>query len=139
MDHIVVQYKQFWQSSHLSSTAVAERVTEYIWKRNILSGLHTHIRLTAFFQDNLGKPSPEHTHTHTQAGTRKVNHSDFTDARDDGMAVASAGPYANHLHHTPDRYPRQYPITQFFTCQMLFLTPNQQCPSTEGRALKAVA
>jgi len=23
--------------------------------------------------------------------------------QDDGVAVASAGPYATHLHHTPDR------------------------------------
>jgi len=28
---------------------------------------------------------------------------DFTEARDDGVAVTSAGPYANHLHLTPDR------------------------------------
>jgi len=28
---------------------------------------------------------------------------DFTEARDDEVAVASAGPYANHLHLTPDR------------------------------------
>jgi len=28
---------------------------------------------------------------------------DFTGARDDGVAVASAGPYANHLHRAPDR------------------------------------
>jgi len=28
---------------------------------------------------------------------------DFTEARDDGVAVASAGPYANHLHLTPGR------------------------------------
>jgi len=28
---------------------------------------------------------------------------DFTEARDDGVAVASAGPYADHLHHTRDR------------------------------------
>jgi len=27
---------------------------------------------------------------------------DFNEARDDGVAVASAGPYANHLHLTPD-------------------------------------
>ena len=32
------------------------------------------------------------------------------------------------------RQPRQYPITQFFTGRMLFLTPNQQCQSTEGNA-----
>jgi len=53
---------------------------------------NTHIRLTAFFQDNLGKPAPE-----------RQTILDFTEARDDGVAVASAGPYANHLHHTPDR------------------------------------
>jgi len=27
----------------------------------------------------------------------------FTAARDDGVAVASAGPYANHLYLAPDR------------------------------------
>jgi len=27
----------------------------------------------------------------------------FNEARDDGVAVASAGPYANHLHLAPDR------------------------------------
>ena len=33
---------------------------------------------------------------------------DFTEARDDGVAVASAGPYANDLHLTPDRQPVSY-------------------------------
>ena len=33
---------------------------------------------------------------------RKIN-LDFNEARDDGVVVASAGPYANHLHLTPDR------------------------------------
>ena len=28
---------------------------------------------------------------------------DFNEARDDGVAAASAGPYANHLHLAPDR------------------------------------
>jgi len=27
---------------------------------------------------------------------------DCDEARDDGMAAASAGPYANHLHFAPD-------------------------------------
>jgi len=49
-----------------------------------------------------------------------------------GDAVASAGPYANDLHFAPDRQPHQHLITQFFTGQMLFLTPNQQCQSTAG-------
>jgi len=46
----------------------------------------------AFLQDNLGKLAPE----------RKTI-LDFTRARDDGMAVASAGPYADYLPLTPDR------------------------------------
>ena len=47
---------------------------------------------------------------------------DFDEARDDVVAVASAGPYANNLHH----------CCIFFTDCMLFLTPNQQCQRTEG-------
>jgi len=43
----------------------------------------------AFFQDNLGKPTPGNL--------------DFNKARDDEVAVASAGPYANHLHLAPER------------------------------------
>ena len=46
-----------------------------------------YICLTAFFQDNLGKPAPA---------------LDFTGARD-GVAAASAGPCTNHLHLAPDR------------------------------------
>jgi len=34
---------------------------------------------------------------------------DFTEARDDGVAVASAGPYANHLHLAPDSRPTSPP------------------------------
>jgi len=45
------------------------------------------------------------------------------------VAVASAGPYANHLHLVPDS---QHLITEFFIGWMLFLTLNQQCQSTEG-------
>ena len=40
----------------------------------------------------MGEPAPE---TYTIL--------DFTGARDDGVAVESAGPYANHLHLAPDR------------------------------------
>jgi len=38
---------------------------------------------------------------------------DFSGARDNGVAVASAEKYANHLHLAPDRKPYQYLITQF--------------------------
>jgi len=51
-----------------------------------------YIHLTAFFQDNLGKPAPE-----------RQTILDFAEARDDRVAVASAGPYANDLHLTPDK------------------------------------
>jgi len=37
---------------------------------------------------------------------------DFNKARDDGVAVASAGPYVNHLHLAPDRQPHEHLITQ---------------------------
>jgi len=43
----------------------------------------------AFIPGEPGKPAPERL--------------DFNEARDDGVAAASAGPYANHLHLTPDR------------------------------------
>jgi len=51
-----------------------------------------YIRLTAYFQDNLGNPA-----------TKRQTILEFTGARDDGVAVASAGPYANHLHLAPDK------------------------------------
>ena len=38
----------------------------------------------------------------------------FAQARDDGVAVASAEPYANHLHLAPDRQPCQHLITRFY-------------------------
>jgi len=44
------------------------------------------------FQDNLGKLAPE-----------RFNQSGLDEARDDGVAVASAGPYPNHLNLAPNR------------------------------------
>jgi len=57
---------------------------------------------------------------------------DVIGARYDGVEVASAGPYANHLHHAPDRQPSQYLTTRFFTGRMPFLSPKQQRQSTDG-------
>jgi len=48
------------------------------------------------------------------------------------VAVALAGPYAS-LHLAPDRQPHQHPTALFFTGQVPFLPPNQQCQSTEGK------
>ena len=49
--------------------------------------------------------------------------------------MASAGPYAS-LHLAPDTQPHQHPVTQFFTCRMPFLPPNQQRQSTEGLTVR---
>jgi len=46
--------------------------------------------------------------------------------------VASAGRYANHLHLAPDRQPRQRTSSLNFS-RTLFLMPNEQCQSTEGK------
>jgi len=59
--------------------------TLYLQQFNFFSSLYYYyyyyIRLTAFSQDNLGKPAPE-----------RQTILDFSGARDDGVAVASAGP-----------------------------------------------
>jgi len=56
---------------------------------------------------------------------------DFNEVRDDGVAVGSAWTNANHLNPTSDKQPHQHFITQFFYKPVPFLTPNQQCQSTE--------
>ena len=48
----------------------------------------------AFLQDSLGKPVR-----------------DFTGARDDGVAVAAAGPYTNHLHLTSHNHASTSPLS----------------------------
>ena len=49
--------------------------------------------------------------------------------------MASSRPYASHLHLNPDRFNETMPAPylSIFTGQMLFLTPNQHCQSTEGK------
>jgi len=63
-------------------------------KKTLLNSVnfYYYIRLMAFPQDKLGKPAPQ-----------RYTILDFTVARDDVVAVASPGPYANHLHLAPDR------------------------------------
>jgi len=57
----------------------------------MMTDRQTDIRLTASFQDNLNKLA--------QKGQTIL---DFNTAREDGVALASAGPYENHLHLAPD-------------------------------------
>ena len=59
------------------------------------------------------------------AGARKTNHSEFYWSRDDGVAVASAGPYASHLHLNRDRWQCQHLITQVFIDQTVLLLPKK--------------
>jgi len=47
----------------------------------------------------------------------------FNEARDDGVAVASAGPYANHIC-TSLQTDNQHLIAQFLQAGMLFPMPN---------------
>jgi len=47
-------------------------------------------------------------------------------------AVASAGPYTNNLHLALRQLTTSTPHHSVFIGRMLFLTPNQQCQSTEG-------
>jgi len=50
----------------------------------------------ASFPAQPGKPAP-----HRLKHSIKIRY--FNAARDDGVAMASAGPYANHLHLASDR------------------------------------
>jgi len=60
---------------------------------------------------------------------------DFTGTRDDWVAVRSAGPYANHLHLTPDRQPCQYLTTQFLQARCPSCCPTNSVKALE-KALK---
>jgi len=79
------------------------------------------ICLTAFFLDNLGKSR------HKKGKTILY----FNKARDDGVAVASAGPYASRFRQITTPAPHRC----IFTGRMLLLTSNQQCQSTEGNRI----
>ena len=55
------------------------------------------------------------------------------------MAVASAGPYANHLHLAPDRKPCQYLTTQFLQAGCPSCRPTNSVKALKAgvKALKA--
>jgi len=80
-----------------------------------------HNRFTAlFFQDHPGEPVPEQNFWTlwcmgrlTEADTPTIQ-----------LGATPSGLTTAHLHHPPI----------FFTGQMPFLPPNQQCQSTEGRS-----
>jgi len=61
---------------------------------------------------------------------------DFNEAWDDGVVVASDGPYADDLHFAVDRWPHKHLITQFSQarCRSWFQAMAQQCLNTEGKS-----
>jgi len=76
-----------------------------------------------------------HTHTHTHTHTQKQigkTYLDFTETRDSEWQWNQLGHMQVCTLLQSDNHASQYPTTQFFTSQMLFLMPNQQCQSTEG-------
>jgi len=73
--------------------------------------------LTASFPGQPGKLSAE-----------RLNQFWFNEARDNEVAVTSAGPYPNHYRQTTTPASHH----SVFTGRMLFLTSNQQRQSTEG-------
>jgi len=53
--------------------------------------------------DALGLHANLCVQVHADTYQKRRTITDFNDARDDGMAVAPAGPRASHLHLAPDR------------------------------------
>jgi len=64
----------------------------------------------AFYPGHMGRPAPE---------------LDFTGARDDGVAVASRGPYANHFHLAPDIVFSKRELTSVCRLSVCIVRPTQ--------------
>ena len=79
--------------------------------------IHTH---THTDQDNPGRPVPE--------GQTIL---DF-ESSDNGVEVASAGPYASHLYLVQTDNHASTSSLKFFMGRLLFLSPNQQRQSNKG-------
>jgi len=89
-----MEIEQSWTATSLDASMTASKPVSncrcFSTQQNFMPSYDAWIyysHLTAFFQDILGKPAPE-----------KYTILDFTGARDDEVAVASALPCANHLH-----------------------------------------
>jgi len=79
--------------------------------------------LQHFFGDDPGEPVPEENFWTLRCKGRLTE----ADIPTIWLDVTPSGLTIAHLHHPP-----------FFTGQMPFLSTNQQCQSTEGKALKAL-
>jgi len=72
-----------------------------------------------------------------QKGFKGKTNLDFTEARDSEWQWHELGHMQVCTSLQTDKHASTPPLS-FFTGQMPFLLPNQQCQSTEGRQLKAV-
>ena len=100
--------------------------------------------LTDLFLVHICSAVLDRFHTHTFNGPFSGNtqvswyqkgktNLDFTEARDSEWQWHQLGKSAPRSRQIT----MQHPTTQFFTGRVPFLLPNQQCQSTEGKALKA--
>jgi len=84
---------------------------------------HTTTVLRPFFRDNPGEQVPEENFWTIWCKGRLTE----ADTPTTQLGATPSGLTSAYLHHT-----------LFFTGRMPFLLPNQQCPSTEGKALKEI-
>jgi len=106
------------------SSDLYHSVTSNMWRhRKTLTYLHTHTHAHAHM----------HTHTHTFIGTRKVKpiwillKQETVYGSGIRWAMCKAAPYSRQT-----TTPAPPPLLCVFTGRMPFLSPNQQCQSTEG-------
>ena len=71
-------------------------------------------------------------------GTRRINHSGFCWSRDDGVAVASAEPYASYLHFAPEDNHASTSSVRFLRagCPSWHPTNNVKAPVTQSTISK---
>jgi len=95
-DVLQVAFFGFTLGSFRSALLVTQTATlNYLWKiaNKAQNKTYKTTILMAFFPEQLG-----------QTSTRKITILDFNEAQNDGVTVASPGPYSNHhLHLTSDR------------------------------------
>ena len=66
-------------------------------------------------------------------GTRRINHSGFCWSRHDGVAVASAEPYASYLHFAPEDNYASTSSVRFLRAGCPSWHPTNSIKSTEGQ------
>ena len=100
-------------------------VTSNMWRhRKTLTYLHTHMHAHAH--------THAHTHTHVYRYQKGKTNLDFTEARDSGWQWHQLGHVQGCTLLKTDNHTSTPPLLCVFTGRMPFLSPNQQCQSTEG-------